>query len=215
MAPPCIAQPPGVWHMQRTRHRTWFRLQRRMRRSLRASAARRVFGERVFHRRLWRWGRHDIAGGLALGLFVAFTPTFPFQMLLAATGALFFRVNLPLALLACWVTNPATVTPIYVAAWKCGRLFLTETAFLGRWMDLYAPPGASGQIIRHALYLWTGSLLFATTAGAIGYLLGACLAGPYGRRRYARAHAVNDSTAQAQVVADPPRGAAEGQHEIR
>ena len=172
--------------MNTNHHKTWFRIQRRLKRSLQKSGTRRILGARIFQRRLWRSEKHAVAGGLALGLFVAFTPAFPFQMLLAAMGAVLFGVNLPIAVLACWVTNPLTVMPIYRAAWRCGRLILTELAALPYCMDLYAPVTASGQVIRHGLYLSVGSLVFATAASAIGYLAGVWLYGTITGRRRAR-----------------------------
>ena len=49
-----------------------------------------------------------IAGGLAIGVFVAFMPTRGFQMLFAAFLATLFGANRPAAVLPVWITNPAT-----------------------------------------------------------------------------------------------------------
>lgn len=54
-----------------------------------------------------------ISGGLALGTFIAFTPTVGVQLILAFVIATFFNMNRPAAMIPVWITNPITVAPIY------------------------------------------------------------------------------------------------------
>lgn len=54
-----------------------------------------------------------IAGGLALGTFIAFTPTVGVQLILAFVAATLFNMNRPAAMIPVWITNPVTVAPIY------------------------------------------------------------------------------------------------------
>ena len=54
----------------------------------------------------------SIAAGVALGVFIAFTPTVGLQMLIAALLATAFRVNVLAAVVPVWITNPLTVMPI-------------------------------------------------------------------------------------------------------
>lgn len=54
-----------------------------------------------------------IAGGLAIGMFIAFTPTVGVQLILAVLAATLFNVNRPAAIIPVWITNPLTVAPIY------------------------------------------------------------------------------------------------------
>ncbi len=70
---------------------------------------------------LWHFGRRSVAGGLAVGTFFAFIPI-PAQMLLAAAGAIVFRVNLPVAVAATWLTNPLPAAPAFWIAYKVGAL---------------------------------------------------------------------------------------------
>ena len=67
-----------------------------------------------------------MAGGAALGVFLAFIPV-PIQMLIAAPLAFLFQVNLPVALAATWVSNPLTLAPILLLAYKVGSLLLGES----------------------------------------------------------------------------------------
>lgn len=77
---------------------------------------------------LWQFNRKAVAGGVAVGLFLGIISPIA-QMLLAAIGAIIFRVNLPVAVFATFVTNPFTVPPMYFVAYKIGNAFVeTETS---------------------------------------------------------------------------------------
>ncbi|MGW8192928.1 MAG: DUF2062 domain-containing protein [Desulforhopalus sp.] len=56
---------------------------------------------------------HAIAGGLGVGTFVAFTPTFGIQLVLAVVCATLLNMNRPASLIPVWITNPVTIAPIY------------------------------------------------------------------------------------------------------
>lgn len=71
---------------------------------------------------LWHLNRRAIARGLSIGFFVAFLPL-PAQMLLAACLAIYFRGNLPLAILGTWITNPFTFLPFNFLVYKTGKFF--------------------------------------------------------------------------------------------
>lgn len=72
---------------------------------------------------LWNFNRKSISKAFAVGLFCAFIPV-PFQMLLAAPGAILFRANLPLSIALVWITNPLTMPPIFYACYKLGAWIL-------------------------------------------------------------------------------------------
>ena len=54
-----------------------------------------------------------VALGTAVGVFVAFTPTIGFQMLLAVILATVLRANRPAAVIPTWISNPVTFVPVY------------------------------------------------------------------------------------------------------
>ncbi|MDX9702104.1 MAG: DUF2062 domain-containing protein [Candidatus Auribacterota bacterium] len=145
--------------------RTWFKFWRKrqlfIKRDLKKTRLFKILGHRIFSKMLWKIDKSAIAGGLSLGLFIAFMPTLGFQMILAALGAILLKVNLPIALVACWVTNPLTVIPIYTAEWRLGKLILEDFTAIRVVFDLYAVEGRTVKIIMHGLYLWTGSLVFS------------------------------------------------------
>ncbi len=59
----------------------------------------------------------------AIGLFVCFMPT-PGHTLMAALLALGFRINIPVAALTTWVSNPVTMGPMYYFAYRLGHKLL-------------------------------------------------------------------------------------------
>jgi len=61
----------------------------------------------MFDRELWHPCRETVSSGLALGLFFAMLPI-PGQMIMAAISAVKLRGNIPIAIAACWITNPIT-----------------------------------------------------------------------------------------------------------
>lgn len=103
--------------MQRHYRRLVFRLYRRFRhpRILKRNRLMRWFARHFLDKTVWRPTRHTFAGGLAVGLFVMML-VIPGQMPLAILIAALLRVNIPIAIIACWITNPVTMAP--VAWWE-------------------------------------------------------------------------------------------------
>ena len=67
---------------------------------------------------------HALALGLAIGVFVAMTPTIGAQMVIAAAIAASFRANKILAMAAVWISNPVTMVQIYYVNWRIGQHFV-------------------------------------------------------------------------------------------
>ncbi len=109
---------------------------------IRHSILHKVLGRSIFSRDLWHMSRRSVSGGLSLGLFVAFTPTIPFPMILTTVGDLCFRVNLPVALAACWITNPLIAVPIYLMAWRLGRWVIFGLPWLEEWLAVQVLAGS-------------------------------------------------------------------------
>jgi len=81
------------------------------------------FGPRLQHHQLWHWNRRSVRGGVAAGMLTGLIPgSNPVQFAAAAIVAIFFRVNLPVAVLVTLYTNPFTIVPLYYAAYKVGQL---------------------------------------------------------------------------------------------
>lgn len=116
---------------------------------------------------LFHLNRRSAAGAFAVGLFFAFIPV-PFQMVLAATGAIIFRVNLPLSVVLVWVSNPITMPPIFLFCYEFGAFVLQapKKAFgfelSWKWLE-YA-------IVHLGLPFFVGCILCAIISAIVGYL---------------------------------------------
>lgn len=117
--------------------------------------------------RLWGIRRRWVVPAFALGLFIAFMP-FPGHTLTAALLALAFRVNIPVAAVSTWVSNPATMIVMYPAAYQLGNAILDsppqELAFAMSW-----------EWVTHTFVnIWQpmllGSVLLGTVAAIAGYI---------------------------------------------
>jgi hypothetical protein len=78
-----------------------------------------AFTHGLFERRLWKPCRHTVAGGVGVGLFFSMMPL-PLQSLFAAVVAMRLRVNIPFAMLCCWVTNMFTEPFVRVSQERLG-----------------------------------------------------------------------------------------------
>ena len=65
-----------------------------------------------------------IGRGIALGLFIGFTPTFGVQILLAILFAFLLRQNKIATFVGVWITNPLTAPLIYGLEYEIGRILL-------------------------------------------------------------------------------------------
>ena len=139
----------------------------RNRERLRGEYVHRILGDRLFDREIWHISERSLSGGLALGLFIAFTPTISVQMLASAICAIWLRVNLPTALAACWITNPFTAVPIYTSAFKLGRWLVDG---LPSAIKVYGFQGSMAQYFTNGFYLVVGGVTMGAIAALAGYL---------------------------------------------
>lgn len=136
----------------------------------------RPFANTLLHARLWHLNRHSAAGAVALGLFCGLIPG-PVQMLAAAVGCVLFRVNLPLALLTTLYSNPLTIVPLYVLAYRMGTwamgidgsVFVAPPEMadlgLGGWVSAIAD-----WMVGLGKPLALGIVMLAATLSLVGYI---------------------------------------------
>ncbi|GAA77785.1 hypothetical protein P20495_0271 [Pseudoalteromonas sp. BSi20495] len=88
-------------------------------------------------------------------------------MVLAAAGAIVFRVNLPISVALVWLTNPLTMPPIFYGSYLVGTLILNQPeqhfAFEPSWAWFLE----SIETIGPAFLI--GSLVCASIASIIAY----------------------------------------------
>lgn len=143
---------------------------------------------------MWRWSPrallrtvlslddtpHAKALGVAIGMFLAMTPTVGLQIVIVLTLAFLarglFRFNIPAAIATVYVSNPLTIPLIYWADYKVGTLFVDATvdkaAFLrileyegwAEWWDAF-----TALFVQVGAPLLVGSLVVAVPIGLMTY----------------------------------------------
>jgi uncharacterized protein len=112
--------------------------------------------------------RRSVAGGTATGLFFALMPV-PGQTVFAALFSIWFRVNLPLAVVITLLTNPLTMPPIFYLSYKLGATIIGHPIERIHFEMTWA--WVEGTLMNIWPALLTGSLILAIIASATGYLL--------------------------------------------
>ena len=85
------------------------------------------------------------------------------------TVAIAMRVNLPIVIAMIWITNPLTMAPVFLLAYKLGQLILqTPPIAFHLEVNWY---WVTHELIRVWKPLLLGSLLIAISASSIGYTL--------------------------------------------
>lgn len=92
-------------------------------RKLKRRPAMRWFALHFLDKSVWKPSRHTLAGGVAVGLFVS-VQLLPIQMPTAVLLAALFRVNIPIALVMCWLSNPLTVPALIPLEYQMGKWVL-------------------------------------------------------------------------------------------
>jgi uncharacterized protein len=83
----------------------------------------RVFGDRLTDPHLWSLNRHSITKGFGTGIAISFVPL-PVHLLLVVLAAIWWRLNVAVAVAGSYLVNPFTVVPVYYAAYRLGALLL-------------------------------------------------------------------------------------------
>jgi len=137
------------------------------------------FAGTLLHYRLWHLNRHSAAGAFAVGLFCGLIPG-PFQIPSAAVACVFLRLNLPLALLTTFYSNPLTIVPLYLAAFGIGQIVLGDGHVAFSQPPAFAFPAGFGDALVWANALWEwayglgkplviGLVVLACSLATIGY----------------------------------------------
>lgn len=137
----------------------------------------RFLGTALHHHNLWHLNRKSVAGGVAIGMFAGMIPG-PVQMVSAAIIAVILRVNLPVAAITTFYTNPFTIVPLYFSAYKLGQMVIgTGPARPPRQIDLWALPVSDwipaliGWVSSMGKPFVVGASLLAILLAVAGYVL--------------------------------------------
>lgn len=123
-------------------------------------------GDSIHQPNLWHMNRRSVAKAFAIGLFCAWIPT-PFQTLMAAALAIYYRAHLPLSVVLVFVTNPITIPPMFYFAYKLGSFLLgmdTEAVSMDLSWEWFTT--VLGEIWQPLLF---GSLILGVLSSILGY----------------------------------------------
>ena len=163
---------------------------------------RRTWKERLKLILLQRDSPQSIARGVALGVWIAFTPTLGLQVVLTLALAGLFRANRLAALPPLLITNALTAGPIYGFECALGARLtpgIREATIHARWQQLHNLASQRGffaylehwkELARLGwdlwLAMWVGGLIVGTLAALIAYPLSLAAAQRIRERRTAR-----------------------------
>jgi len=139
---------------------------------------------------------HRLAMGIAVGFFIAWTPTIGFQMALVVLLASLLKVNRLVGVPIVWISNPFTLVPIYYPNYRIGRFLLslfgtrpeltmeqmkkllaglTDRNLLAehladpdRWRNLWK---LCVELLNLSIDLWVGSIVVGLIVGILSYIL--------------------------------------------
>ena len=122
---------------------------------------------------------HRIALGVAIGIFVTWTPTIGFQMVLCLALAALFGANKLVGLPFVWISNPLTLWAIYGPNYLLGRWllggnrpapdFIRAAAWTGGWVERIRVWWTETWHVFGPL--WLGSIIMGLLLGSITYVL--------------------------------------------
>lgn len=69
---------------------------------------------------------HHISMGIGIGIFISFTPTIPFQTVIAVALAVLLNANKIAAAIGVWLSNPLTLPFFYLGTYKVGAILLNR-----------------------------------------------------------------------------------------
>lgn len=143
---------------------------------------------------------HALALGAGIAVFVAFLPLVGIQTIVSIGIAALLRANKAICVPIVWITNPATIFPIYYGCLRVGQFMLptqneTRAAKLGELVEL----GRTGSIFEAefwsalarllwglGLELWLGCAIVGTVFGVAAYWIVRWVVTSYRERRRQR-----------------------------
>jgi len=111
---------------------------------------------------------HRLALGAAIGVFVTFTPTVGLQMMIVVFLSWLFRANKVVGLPIVWISNPATIVPLYYSCYVVGRIMLGWQPVPDNWWHHLGHPPAGlwdtitfywSRLMEIAIPLWLGCIV--------------------------------------------------------
>jgi uncharacterized protein len=121
-----------------------------------------------------------LARGVAIGMFITFTPTIGLQMVLVVFLAWLLRGNKVVGLPLVWISNPVTFVPIFYPCYIIGAMILGHSPKrIEWWRELGQPPDGMWDTFRFyydrlesiAAPLWVGCVFVGLVLGLLSYFV--------------------------------------------
>lgn len=108
-----------------------------------------------------------------MGIFIAFTPTFGVQSVVAFVAATLLKVNRIIAIAMTWVTNIFTIVPIYYVTCLIGKKVLRQTIEYEYLKNVeWRNWGSVWEFIMNNFYaLWAGALIVGILAAGATFVV--------------------------------------------
>ena len=143
---------------------------------------------------------HVIALGVGIAMVVTFLPLVGIQTFVAVGIAALFRANKAVCIPIVWITNPATMWPVYYGCVRLGRLVtpaaythgngaierLRELTQTGTIFELKFWSEMSQLLLGLGVELWVGCAIVGVTLGIVSYVLARWSVSAYRERRRQR-----------------------------
>ena len=142
-------------------------------RKLKHSGLMRWFALHFLNKRVWKPTQHTFSGGMAIGTFITLQ-LLPIQMPSATILAAIFRVNIPIALVMCWLSNPVTMAALVPLEYQVGKwvlAWLTEVPSTPFPTEL--PPDVAGMWLalkEHAPVMLFGGVILGGVLAPLSYV---------------------------------------------
>ncbi len=130
---------------------------------------------------------HTLALGIAIGMFVTFTPLIGFQMVISVFLAWLLRANKIVGVPLVWISNPLTFVPIYYPCYVVGCKLTGLPVVSDRWDEIgeswraLTTSASAGwldkvkfgwDIVSESFGpLWIGCMVVASVAGILSYYI--------------------------------------------
>lgn len=125
----------------------------------------------IASRHLFSFQEQPLARGMAIGMFWMCMPM-PFQMVPATLFCTLFSANLPMALLAVWISNPVTYLPIFYVQYEIGAMLFgggVKDFSFGEFVSHYREAVDVAGMIYYTIL--QGALVTGLVLSVLGYFL--------------------------------------------
>ena len=142
-------------------------------RKLRERPVMRWFARHFLDKQVWKPTQHTLSGGMAVGMFITLQ-LLPIQTPSAVILAAIFRVNIPIAIALCWLSNPFTIPFLAWLEYAVGKWFLAlYTTVPATPFPQHLPDSMVDAWVvlkEHAPVMLMGGILIGAVAALVSYV---------------------------------------------